>query len=725
MPVRIARLLPLILLCVPFYSSAQEVTLTKVAFDRNVLLPYEEATGTVVVEFPVETATRINLRSSEPVLEMPAFVKILAGSRMAAFQVKALAVTSSTTTKVAATYSGQSVKASLAVQPSSAPMIVPTHPWVVGGSLTWASIELFQIAPAGGVTVKLASSEPVAVPVPSEVIVPEGASSARIEVQTGPVTRNIAAVVTGRALGTTFSANLNVRRPLVGAGWHVVGTNPNPLSIGGRTPKEILGGSTVATTVTSRTLHAAALGGRTETRRIRLVYANYDTQDGEGERRPPNPIWIKAGIEKIYGDNLEAQATWPTPVSFNQKWAAKIMPGEYVVSDPVWVTLREGERFFVRTTQQVATPDAQMCGGLSTLGGTRFGGFGTGEGLAVGDYAFGGTIPSGNFNGVYSPSAILGYTSDLTGSLAICGDSVLSGAGDGGFRMGAGSYGARVATRQFGLVQDHSIPPICGYVHLTRSAERVDQFLESAIRFELSCLSDIVLTSNLNSDLSYYSANRSTEEVLKAKLVELVRRWLVRGKRVVVATCNPRTSSVDGYFSAEGQATRDTEGVRLRMNQWLRNPDGFLAAVGASPGRVLVWDVCGPVEVDSTGQPSRSGGRWRAAPKIVDQGSVSGEAFLFSSSIQDRDRNWTGNALAGHALTFSTGANAFRTRSIAYSDDRGRVALRGGFASVPAVGDRFYVTDGVYTTDGTHPTSAGHALIARTFPFLQVFGRTP
>lgn len=715
------RSLILLTLLMAAISALAQVEVSTLEIDKQGVISYGKFRGTVTLNQVPTIGTRVKLFSSDPVVKMPKFVKLQAGQTTTSFTITGLPVTDRTWTTISAAITKDFIRKRVYVEPPAHATVNLVHNWVIGGSLTWGTLDVYTKAPAGGITVALESSNPDAVSVPASVKIPKNKTNIEFEVQTHAVTQRQTVNITGTVFGYTFVVPIDVRPEIAGDGWYPIGTNPNMLNNGGKKPSVIVTGAT--TKITTRMLHYAAKANLSDTPKIRLVYANYDTEENSGERTPPNPITVKAAIEKqsVNGPNVEDVT--PVPVTFNGGQATvTIQPGDYAVSDPVTINFNNGRKFYTRTCQIVDNSNQVMCGGLSTLGSTALGGFDNGEGMIAGDLAYGGYIPPSAKKGGYSPSAILGYSSTPITTLGLCGDSILTGAGDGGYRFAAGSFAERVPTLQFGLAENPAKKPLCGYVHVAKGAEKAETFITSRIRFELTCLSDTVVTNYINNDIGDYDEKNYTEYQIKANIVKMIKRWTVRGKRVVFCTCNPKVQSTDGFWTVGGQTPEPEEWLRVKLNNWIRDPQGLTATVGAPEGKLVIWDICIPVEVNGDDVPTLNGGRWKADPTVFDTGSITTLAYLSPPSFRDKDKSWPANQLAGMTVTFTSGPNKDRTRVIAYNDNTGHIVLRGGYSALSHLGDTYSITTGVFSTDGTHPTSLGHGLIASSFPYQTIFG---
>ena len=146
---------------------------------------------------------------------MPASVGIGAGAMSASFAITTGTVASTTTANVTATYDGVSRSASLTVQPAAPAMLAtlslqPSK--VVGGSRATGSIALTAPAPAGGLVVSLASSNPSYATVPSGVSIGGGASSATFPIDTATTRKNRNVTISATSSTRTLKATLTVSR---------------------------------------------------------------------------------------------------------------------------------------------------------------------------------------------------------------------------------------------------------------------------------------------------------------------------------------------------------------------------------------------------------------------------------------------------------------------------------------------------------------------------------
>ncbi len=176
------------------------------------------ATGTVNLTSAAPAGgALVALVSASAAVTVPASVTVGAGANAATFGVVTAAVPLPTSTTVSASYGGITKTTTLTVQPPSAPppaltglTLSPTS--VAGGRPTTGTVALSAAAPAGGVTVTLASSNSALVTVPAVVLVPTGAKAATFTVATATTRTKTSVTITAAAAGVTKSAKLVVKR---------------------------------------------------------------------------------------------------------------------------------------------------------------------------------------------------------------------------------------------------------------------------------------------------------------------------------------------------------------------------------------------------------------------------------------------------------------------------------------------------------------------------------
>lgn len=146
---------------------------------------------------------------------------------------------------------------------------------------------------------------------------------------------------------------------------------------------------------------------------------------------------------------------------------------------------------------------------------------------------------------------------------------------------------------------------------------------------------------------------------------------------------------------------------------------GFAAACAkAGTGLADIYDVCTPVEVNSSGVLTPNGGYWLPAPAgSIDTGTVSAAN---ASSITDSSKAWqvSGGTNAGQKgacvriiTDTTTPASVGQVFCIAYNSATQVSALSSTFTTVPSTVATYEIYR-PYTIDGIHPSSDGYKLMA-------------
>jgi hypothetical protein len=158
----------------------------------------------------------VSLSSSNPTAApVPATHTIAAGFAFDQFSFPAGQVTAPTPVTLTATLNGGPASASLTVQPPSLKSLSVSSP-ITGGAPAQATVLLNGLAPSGGLSVGLASSNPAAASVPATATVAAGSGLAIVAVQTGVVTTSTVVTISATLNGTTVSSNatLTPQQPL-------------------------------------------------------------------------------------------------------------------------------------------------------------------------------------------------------------------------------------------------------------------------------------------------------------------------------------------------------------------------------------------------------------------------------------------------------------------------------------------------------------------------------
>jgi hypothetical protein len=148
--------------------------------------------------------------SSGSATALPSSVTIPAGASTATFVLATNPVAAVTKVQITVSYGGVSKSASLTVQPPALAELSVKPGDVKGGASAAGTVRLSGKAPAGGLTISLASSNPAVASVPASVTVPGGAVSATFAIATSRVSTSTKVSIQATSAGATRSAPLVV-----------------------------------------------------------------------------------------------------------------------------------------------------------------------------------------------------------------------------------------------------------------------------------------------------------------------------------------------------------------------------------------------------------------------------------------------------------------------------------------------------------------------------------
>lgn len=196
------------------------------------------ATGTVTLEKPTPTPIAVTVFSAIPSLAAtPATVTFGAGSYTATFTVATVPVSKQNDVVINARFGVSTASSKLSIlAPKVLGLVISPNPAIGGNTVvpTTGTITLSSPSPAGGISVKLLSSNKDAATVPTSVVVPAGTRSV-----TFPVTTKLVKT----QLLTTISATLN------GTQSQVLTVNPISVTKVIFTPSAVPGGTNAKGTV--------------------------------------------------------------------------------------------------------------------------------------------------------------------------------------------------------------------------------------------------------------------------------------------------------------------------------------------------------------------------------------------------------------------------------------------------------------------------------------------
>jgi sugar lactone lactonase YvrE len=171
------------------------------------------ATLTVTKPAPVGGIV-VDLRSASSNVTVPSTVTIAAGATTATFTVSTVPVKKSESAMIQAYAAGVKVSANITITATSVVSVTLNPTSVVGGLNSTATVTLNGVAPVGGTTVQIYSTN-VNASVPVSVTVPAGTKTVTFPVTTVVVSANTTASIAAKYLGTTKFATLTIASPTV------------------------------------------------------------------------------------------------------------------------------------------------------------------------------------------------------------------------------------------------------------------------------------------------------------------------------------------------------------------------------------------------------------------------------------------------------------------------------------------------------------------------------
>lgn len=307
----------------------------------------------------------------------------------------------------------------------------------------------------------------------------------------------------------------------------------------------------------SRSFHRA----RSAITSLQLVLPNFTaTTSGESAGSGGNAT-VTAAIETSGGTFVQAKFSGAT---------SKLIPnGNYVVSDPITVSIAKDDFFFVRV-YWVHASTIIFGGGNANLA--------LGEaytfGASVTDQTMGGTVvnTSGSFP-MYWPAAIIAQTTNK--SIGLVGDSKMLGGNDTPDATGdMGGYA-------------RAIGPTYGYIQMGIGSDTAQQFVAShPLRQALLGYCSHVICNYGTNDIG--SAGRTGAQTLG----DLQTISNLFPSKMFQATIEPRTTGT--WTTLAGQTTTAFEAERIALNTSIRAGTGFR----------------GSFEIADIVENGRNGGKW-------------------------------------------------------------------------------------------------------------------
>lgn len=507
--------------------------------------------------------------------------------------------------------------------------------------------------------------------------------------------------------------------------WSPLTGTPNPMKSGNITPSTQVGGAT--TTTTSKLMHVAAGNSRG----LKLLIGAFYGVGTNGETLLDNAVTTKFGVELEDGSIHPAtfkgefeKVLEPTPAKC---WAVSDVVRDVRTGRPI--VIQKGQRFWIRSTEIVASPDQKVAGGIRALSGTNSDNYpDMQEGCIAGDYAFGGYIPpEGAEVNAYGPIAVLGNGDHK--SVAIVGDSIFAGTGEYGMRQNSGGPAYRATTGQLGLSYDPSITPSCGILQLAKGGESIHEQVDDAT---FGIRKAVILASGTRNILTNSETNDVGERpvsTIQQDIVTFVKTYAAKGIRVIWCPLTPRTFSTDAWLTVGTQTFASVPADRIALKTWMLGGQFVQDCVsgGVNPRLVRVSDMATAVTCDVNGNPDPMGMYWRpdegggSPAKICE---VSSTVSLSDQSFRDGPRlgSTSGtpqNIYRGFvrivvASPNPRSQNVWKASGIRYNYPGSGQCLGGPMPKSFDLGDDIWIVQ-TLTDDGTHPSSVGSMEMAKSF----------
>lgn len=433
-------------------------------------------------------------------------------------------------------------------------------------------------------------------------------------------------------------------------------------------------------------------------------YTNYPTTP-IADVDPSATVTFSAAIEDAAGNVYR--------VLFEDGSATKTLAGGAIVTTkPLPIDLAVGDTFYTRVYISAGTAYANRGTGLGSVGGYTA----TTDLTATGAGAVGTTLALNGFDAM----CILGTPtgSGRPKSVAIQGDSIAAGIGDGAFVGYDIGYlpqnGANVYYCGGGWPQ-RALSGNAGSILLAQQGDSIGNFVANAGHFRRGSLSQYARFALLEYGRNDLTALQ-TPAAIQANLLAQAKANVLKGLYgSIVTTLTPYTSSTDNFASTGNQTTVSStgEGYRVTHNTWVRAGcpiiNGAAVAVG-TPGALTAGQsghpILGYIDVAAAVESGTNSGLWKAAARqVTDAAITNGSGTLtsatanFTSADLGKDVNVAGAGAAGAVLTGVIMA-VNSTTSVTITTQAGTTVTGARGVIAP------------YTTDGLHPSGVGHAAIA-------------
>lgn len=323
-------------------------------------------------------------------------------------------------------------------------------------------------------------------------------------------------------------------------------------------------------------------GGFTQ---VRLAFLN-----GTGSAGPPAAITVKASVET---GNFAADPTGATtacsPVTFGGLTSVTLAPGEIALSDVLLKTVAPGATFCTRTFVSVGTLGQRWPVAQQPL---------VAQYPAIVDYPWGydasvdKTAGGATTSGVspfspYTASAILGLSATAKPCVAVIGDSIAQGTGEG-----------TSANIPYGFPDWSVNAASFSYCRLAVSGLAANGWPASAIGTQALAFLQAIGCTHAISQLGINDLT-GTPPTLVTMQGRLQAIWAaLRGAgvgKVYQTTLTPASTSTDSWATLVNQTPYAAESIRVGVNNWIRTTPGGL------DGFFEIADVC---------ESARNSGKW-------------------------------------------------------------------------------------------------------------------
>jgi len=436
---------------------------------------------------------------------------------------------------------------------------------------------------------------------------------------------------------------------------------------------------------------------------LRLVFCNWlnnATLSSPNYKDTDNTtaVVFTASIEDAAGNIYRCTARGDSTITMGPN-------GGWVQTDPIPLTLNQGDIFYVRTFMTAGQSWYPTGLAQNSGGSTGSGGF-----VTTTDLTAGGAVADSSFAQLFMPSIITG--THLDGDkpvLGIIGNSIPHGAGDGGWAqpttgvniaqsgLGSGGYLSR-ACRAAGIPVINAATAgdnLSNFVQLPFSVPRRRFLSDATTIWGHDARNDITASTVL----ATHQANFITEWFRHSR----------KGQRVLIATVTPRTTSTDLF--ASNQSPSGNESTRVAWNNWIRDGapmvNGVAAAVGTGQA-VRIGTSGHPVtayfDVADVVEPARDAGVWKspANSRTVTDAAVTSATNTLTSA--------TGaftTADIGRAVWIAGAGAAGAVLAVTIMKINGGTSVSLSAAASTTVSAASATVADAYTMDGLHPHTYG------------------